>query len=75
MKSEKDIGQKEKEHFSKCSVCHEWFDMRDLSNVFEHEHWLKEKPVLPFSHVKMVGRENEVYIKVGEKMITMRRKN
>jgi hypothetical protein len=68
------IEQKESEHFMKCPVCEEWFDMRDLALVFEHEHWLKEKPAFSFSHVKMVGKDNEVYIKVGRKMITMKQK-
>lgn len=68
------LNQKDKEHFMKCPVCAEWFDMRDLTNVFEHEHWLEEKPAFSFSHSKIVGRDSEVYIKVGRKMITMKRK-
>lgn len=27
----------EEKHFIKCCVCHEMIDMRDLTEVFEHE--------------------------------------
>ena len=34
----KPIDKKEWEHFTQCHVCHQRFDMRDLSQVCEHEH-------------------------------------
>ena len=72
MKAE--MNQEQREHLMKCPVCAEWFDLRDLTMVFEHEHWMEQKPTISFSHAKLVGRENEVYIKVGKKMITMKQK-
>ena len=72
MKDLERIDEKEKEHFMKCEACHQWFDMRDLSAVFDHEHWMKEKPEVSFSHAKKKGAENEVYVKMRDKMITLR---
>ncbi|HEY0041741.1 MAG TPA: hypothetical protein VGB71_13810 [Flavisolibacter sp.] len=60
------------EHYMQCPDCDEWFDMRDLEAVFNHEHWIHEKIGVRFSHVKKLGRENEVYIKAGNKMITLK---
>jgi hypothetical protein len=73
MNQKSECNEKEREHFMKCPMCSDWFDMRDLTEVFEHEHWLEEKPSASFSHVKMIGRENEVYLKVGNTMVTMKR--
>jgi hypothetical protein len=30
--------QTELDHFAHCPVCHQWFDMRDLYQAFEHVH-------------------------------------
>ena len=32
------IAQREADHFMKCPAFGEWFDMRDLGEVFEHWH-------------------------------------
>jgi hypothetical protein len=32
------MPQREEDHFMRCPVCHKWFDMRDLRDVFEHWH-------------------------------------
>ena len=71
---ENGLEKKEREHFMKCPDCGHWFDMRDLAEVISHEHWMPQKPEISFSHVKMVGKENEVYIKFGNRLVTMRRK-
>ena len=74
MSHESTIDEKEREHFAKCAECKQWFDMRDLSQVLKHEHWLKQDLHVKFSHVKKLGKPDEVYLKVGSKMITMKRK-
>ena len=73
MEMRRQLDEKEKNHFMKCPVCSDWFDMRDLTEVFQHEHWLEEKPSASFSHVKLIGRDNEVYVKFGNKIVTMKR--
>jgi len=30
------VAQSEADHFEKCPVCSQWFDMRDLAQVAEH---------------------------------------
>jgi hypothetical protein len=32
------VAQSEADHFEKCPVCSQWFDMRDLVQVAEHIH-------------------------------------
>jgi hypothetical protein len=32
------IAETEADHFTKCPVCAEWFDMRDIRQVVEHVH-------------------------------------
>jgi hypothetical protein len=32
------VAQSEADHFDKCPVCSQWFDMRDLAQVAEHIH-------------------------------------
>jgi hypothetical protein len=32
------VAQSEADHFEKCPVCSQWFDMRDLAQVAEHIH-------------------------------------
>ena len=38
MKDISHLPQSEQEHFMKCNGCEHYFDMRDLGQVFEHEH-------------------------------------
>ena len=73
MEMRSQLDEKEEKHFMKCPVCSDWFDMRDLTEVFQHEHWLEEKPSASFSHVKLIGQDNEVYVKFGNKIVTMKR--
>lgn len=58
MKDLDKIPDKEREHFMRCPKCEEWFDMRDLSQVFEHEHSglpkIKKRP-----HSKRLGDSTE----------------
>jgi hypothetical protein len=32
------VAETEVDHFMKCPVCEQWFDMRDLAQVAEHVH-------------------------------------
>jgi hypothetical protein len=32
------VAQTEADHFEKCPVCSQWFDMRDLAQVSDHIH-------------------------------------
>jgi uncharacterized C2H2 Zn-finger protein len=64
--------RKLEEHFMRCPDCGDVFDMRDLKAVFDHEHWMAEKLNVSFSHVKKLGRENEVYVKAGARMVTLK---
>jgi hypothetical protein len=32
------VAETEADHFMKCPVCEQWFDMRDLAQVVEHAH-------------------------------------
>lgn len=41
MKSLVNISLAERIHFMKCSICSNYFDMRNLSEVFAHEHATK----------------------------------
>ena len=56
MKSIDEINAEEREHYMICSECKEWFDMRNLNEVFSHEHYLKKVPQLPYSYSKKVGQ-------------------
>ena len=40
------VAQCETEHFEKCLVCSQWFDMRDLAQVAYHMHDDSEIEVL-----------------------------
>ena len=55
MKKRKDISPEEREHFERCPECKEWFDLRNLNEVFAHEHYLQRVPVIPFSYAVKVG--------------------
>jgi hypothetical protein len=46
--------------------------MRDLADVFRHEHGLEEKPPVSFSYSRLVGSPGEVYLKVDRDMITLK---
>jgi hypothetical protein len=39
------VAQSDVDHFEKCSVCSQWFDMRDLAQVAEHIHDASEVEV------------------------------
>jgi hypothetical protein len=43
MKSIDHLPDSEKQHFIQCSLCDEYYDMRDLNQVREHEHAGLEK--------------------------------
>lgn len=34
----KKLSIQERDHFMRCETCGEWFDMRNLEEVIEHEH-------------------------------------
>jgi hypothetical protein len=72
MNKPEEIKESDREHFMQCSSCEEWFDMRDLGQVLDHEHWLTEKPPIHFSHVKKKGKLDEVYIKRNGRIITLK---
>jgi hypothetical protein len=36
------VAQSEADHFEKCPVCSQWFDMRDLGEVIESIHDARE---------------------------------
>lgn len=38
MKNIDHVPDDEKQHFMKCPVCHEYFDMRDLGQAFQNFH-------------------------------------
>jgi hypothetical protein len=40
------VAQSEGDHFDKCPVCSQWFDMRDLAQIAEHVHDGSEIEVL-----------------------------
>ena len=50
MKTLRHLSEDQKQHFAKCPVCKHYFDMRDLNDVFLHEHYLPRIPKLPFTH-------------------------
>jgi hypothetical protein len=66
-----EIPREDQEHYMKCSVCDDYFDMRDLAEVVHHQHW-PEPAEVRFSHAVKKGKESEVYIKIKRRMITLR---
>ena len=56
MKSLEHISEAEREHFMQCPKCNHWFDMRNLDEVFSHEHYLQRVPVLQYSYSIKVGK-------------------
>jgi hypothetical protein len=67
MKSLKNIPYKNRHHFMKCE-CGEYFDMRDLTDVFKHLHKLQASlPKKTYSHSVRVG-EPIAYTKTKRKI-------
>ena len=65
MKYSKDLPKEEKRHFMKCD-CGEYFDMRDLEDVFNHLHkYNGDKVPVQYSHSIKVG-EPVAYTKKGK---------
>jgi hypothetical protein len=56
MKSIEEINEEEREHYLQCPECKEWFDMRNLNEVFRHEHYLQRVPQLHYSYSVKVGK-------------------
>lgn len=56
MKDLANIPDEEREHFERCPECKEWFDMRNLNEVFAHEHYPQRVPEIPFSYSVKVGK-------------------
>ena len=49
------VKEKEKEHFMKCGICGQYFDMRDLTQVIYHEQIPhRPVPVVPFGGAKRI---------------------
>jgi hypothetical protein len=57
------IPREERRHFMKCPDCGEYFDMRDLQDVFNHFHKSAE-----------VSREYSFCVRVGEPIVYIRNK-
>jgi|GEM_PF-5470359 len=34
-----EILEKDREHYAMCPMCESYFDMRDLQQVVDHQHW------------------------------------
>lgn len=56
MKLPEHINESEREHFMQCDDCKEWFDMRNLNEVFSHEHYLQRVPEMNYSYSVKVGK-------------------
>ena len=56
MKLLNEINEGEREHHQQCPECKEWFDMRNLNEVFSHEHYLQRVPRLNYSYALKVGK-------------------
>lgn len=57
MKSISHLPANEQEHFFKCDLCGQYVDMRNLAEVFEHEH--KNLPRPDFSSSRRLGDAEE----------------
>lgn len=66
MKSLTRIPESERQHYLKCTVCGHYLDMRDLSDVFAHEHD-KNLPEPKFSKSKRL-HDNAEYLKGKHKV-------
>ena len=54
------LSLKERRHFMKCPDCGNYFDMRDLEDVFNHFH--KSNQVLVYSRSVKVGEPDDTYM-------------
>lgn len=65
MKDISTLPPDEQKHFMKCEYCKEYFDMRDLGDVFLHADGKclegVEKPKIPFSSSQRVGDAEEFF--------------
>jgi uncharacterized C2H2 Zn-finger protein len=71
MNSLSEVPAKDHEHYTKCPTCENYFDMRDLQQVVDHQHWL-EAPTATFSHSTKWGKHGEVYINGKRGMVTLK---
>lgn len=55
----------------RCPVCGDPFDLRDLSAVLAHEHWMEVSAPVSFSHATRRDAPGEVYVKKAGKMVTL----
>ncbi|HEY1020875.1 MAG TPA: hypothetical protein VGE06_01125 [Flavisolibacter sp.] len=69
---EKQIPESEREHYLQCPDCEEWMDMRDLADVFRHQHFIRENLSVSFSHTIKLGKPDEVYSRIKGRMVTLR---
>ena len=65
MKSIKHLSKEEQCHFIKCD-CGEYVDMRNLQEVFEHQHW-SSTPKAQWTYSKKLG-EPIAYTAGGQKI-------
>ncbi|MCW3073149.1 MAG: hypothetical protein JWP69_218 [Flaviaesturariibacter sp.] len=52
MKSIAHLPKEDQEHFAKCDSCNQYFDMRNLTDVFRHEHGALPLHIISFSHAE-----------------------
>jgi hypothetical protein len=45
----------DRQHFMQCRTCGEWFDMRNLDEVFKHETDHKDRPDIQYAGSKRVS--------------------
>lgn len=55
----------------RCPDCDGWLDMRDLADVFRHQHYMEEKLVVSFSHATKQGIPGEVYCCFKGRMVPL----
>lgn len=69
---EKQIPESEREHYLQCPDCNGWIDMRDLADVFRHQHYIRENMIVSFSHTTKQGKPGEVYSRIKGRFVTLR---
>lgn len=69
---EKQIPESSREHYLQCPDCDGWMDMRDLADVFRHQHYIRENMSVSFSHTIKQGKPGEVYSRLKGRMVTLR---
>lgn len=62
----------DEEHLMQCPECKQWFDMRDLNEVLAHEHWMQQKPVILYTHVRKKDKDGELYFKMKDHIRTVK---